>query len=171
MQKSIIALFVAFATVAASGCSNDRSPQPADKDKDGALRAQLMGVWERQSELGPMGYQWEFKADDVLVMREFRQWPSTSTSPKSPAGKGGGTMYHRQYKTDMRLFQETQGKWTIEGGKLIRTTKLSNGDTIRILSRIDRLTTTEFVEVSDGLDGPVKVRFQRQSAPATTRPR
>ena len=179
MQKLTIALSVACAALMACGCGNDQPPQPTAKDKDAAVKTQLLGMWERQSELGSVGYQREFKADGTLVMREFRQAASTSVASTSapstsasanPAGKAGPTMYHSQYKVDLPLDKEIKGTWTVEGGKLIRTVQLSNGDTIRILSRIDRLAATEFVEVSDGVDGPVKVKYQRESARTRKKP-
>ena len=174
MQKLIIALSLACAAIMACGCGNDQPPQPTAKDKDAAVKTQLLGMWERQSELGPVGYQREFKADGALVMREFRQAASTSVASTSasanPAGKAGPTMYHSQYKVDLPLDKEIKGTWTVEGGKLIRTVQLSNGDTIRILSRIDRLAATEFVEISDGVDGPVKAKYQRESTRTRKKP-
>jgi tricorn protease-like protein len=79
-------------------------------------------------------------------------------------------MYHSQYKVDLPLDKEIKGTWTVEGGKLIRTVQLSNGDTIRILSRIDPLVATEFVEISDGVDGPVKAKYQRESTRTRKKP-
>jgi hypothetical protein len=174
MQKLTFALSVACAALMACGCGNDQPPQPTAKDKDAAVKTQLLGMWERQSELGPVGYQRQFKAGGALVMREFRQPASTSAASTSasanPAGKAGPTMYHSQYKVDLPLDKEIKGTWTVEGGKLIRTVQLSNGDTIRILSRIDPLVATEFVEISDGVDGPVKVKYQRESARTRKKP-
>jgi len=184
MQKLTIALSLACAALMACGCGNDQPPQPTAKDKDAAVKTQLMGMWERQSELGPVGYQRDFKAGGALVMREFRQPAPTSPAPTSPAptsaaptsastnpaGKAGPTMYHSQYKVDLPLYRENPGTWTVEGDKLIMTARLSNGDTIRILSRIDRLAATEFVEVSDGVDGPVKAKYQRESARTRKKP-
>ncbi len=163
MRKLTIALSLACAAVMACGCGNNQPPQPTAKDKDAATKTKLVGTWERQSELGPVGYQREFKADGTLVMREFRQKPTTSPSTSTqPAGNAGLTMYHRQYKLDLPLDKESEGTWTVEGKKLIRTATLSNGDTIRILTRIDSLAATVFVEVSDGVDGPVKLKYERK---------
>jgi hypothetical protein len=144
------------------GCDNNQPPKPAEKDKNAAVKIGLIGTWERQSELGPVGYQREFKPDGTLVMREFRK-AAPSTSPATqPAGKAGPTMYHRQYKIDLPLFQQSAGTWAVQGDKLIKTIQLSNGDTVRILSRIDPLAATEFVEESDGVDGKVKVKYERK---------
>jgi len=174
MQKLTFALSLACAALMACGCGNDQPPQPTAKDKDAAVKTQLLGMWERQSELGPVGYQRQFKAGGALVMREFRQPASTSAASTSasanPAGKAGPTMYHSQYKVDLPLDKEIKGTWTVEGGKLIRTVQLSNGDTIRILSRIDPLVATEFVEISDGVDGPVKAKYQRESTRTRKKP-
>ena len=169
VQKLTIAMSLVCAALMACGCDNNQPPQPTAKDKDAAVRTQLLGLWERQSELGPVGYQREFKADGTLVMREFRKAASTSAST-SPAGKAGPTMYHRQYKVDLPLYRESLGTWTVEGDKLIMTARLSNGDTIRILSRIDHLAATEFVEVSDGVDGPVKAKYERESTRTRKKP-
>lgn len=165
MRKLTIALSLACAAVMACGCGNNQPPQPTARDKDAATKTKLVGTWERQSALGPVGYRREFKADGTLVMREFRQAASTQ-----PATQPAPTMHHSQYKLDLPLHRESSGTWTVEGDKLIRTATLRNGDNIRILTRIDSLAATEFVEVSDGVDGPVKLKYERESTRTRKKP-
>ena len=58
----------------------------------------------------------------------------------------------------------------IAGYQNSQAPRLPNGDTIRILSRIDHLAATEFVEVSDGVDGPVKAKYERESTRTRKKP-
>jgi len=161
VQKLTITLSLACAAIMACGCGNSQAPKPTAKAKAAAVKTRLIGTWERQSDLGPVGYQREFKADGTLVLREFRKKPKESDA-NQPGGEAAPTMYHRQYKIDLPLDRQSTGTWAVEGDKIIRTAKLSNGDTIRIVSRIGRLAATEFVEESDGIEGPVKIKYQRK---------
>jgi len=181
MRKLTIFLSLACAAVAACGCAGNAPPQPTAKEKYAAVKIKLVGTWERQSQLGPAGRQWQFNADGTLVMREFRLPTSTSatTQPAStsatpqPVAAAAPTMHHRQYDVDVPLYRQSAGTWAVEGDKfdkLVKTVRLSGGDTMRIVTRIDRLAATELVEVSSGLDGPVKLKYQRKK-PASTQPR
>jgi len=166
MQKLITAMSLACAAVVACGCGSTQAPKPTAKEKDAATRTQLIGTWERQSELGPVGYQRQFNADGTLVLREFGEKPTTSASTTSASvlatSQAALTMYHSQYKRGLPLRDRKAGTWTVEGDKLIKTVQLSNGDTIRIISRIDGQVGREFVEVSDGINGPMKLKYQRK---------
>lgn len=143
------------------GCR--QAPPPQEKvDKDAFLKVQMLGTWERQSDQGPVGYQREFKADGSVTVREFRQ----ISSPPAPGGSPRKTtraIFHRQYKADLPLHNEVSGTWTIKDGRLVRMMRLSNGDEVCIVSRIDRMTATEFVEVSEGIEGTVSHKYQRET--------
>jgi hypothetical protein len=143
------------------GCSKKGSDPPPE-DKDAQLRTQLVGDWVRQWELGPVVYQRALKGDGSLVMREFRAAPGTGTSaPTGNPTRSRETAYHRHYKVHLPLYQELTGTWSARGGSVTYCVLLPNGDPLLMSYKIERLTATELVESTTGLEGKTQITYQR----------
>ena len=158
-MRSFVTVGLCLPLALAWGCHGKSSEQETAADKDRALRAELVGLWVCAWDLGPVGYQREMKPDGSLVMREFR---GTAAATASAPAEDVSAMYHPVYKVNLRRYREDSGSWTVEKGNLIFTISLSNGDPMRLCYKIDRVSSTELVLSSAGVEGKAETKFQRK---------
>ncbi|MFB3893946.1 MAG: hypothetical protein ACE15C_18205 [Phycisphaerae bacterium] len=144
----------------ACGCGRDDPKPQAPVDQDKLLRTQLAGEWERQWELGPVVYYRLLKDDGTVIMREYRSTTSAPAATSRPAGNAQGR-YHRAYRVFLPLQRELSGTWSVQDGNVCYNVSLPNGDPLRLLYRIDRISASEFTESTSGLDGRIEARFTR----------
>jgi hypothetical protein len=149
-----------------ASCSKTQQTPPSQQKSQ---KDQLVGLWERQWEYGPVIYQRELQADGSAIFREFRKPSSSDTKsansqPDSqPVAKTDGAMaYHNYYKTALVLTQERKGTWAIQDGIVCYKVQLSPGQVLEIPCRAVRVSGSELVEASDGVAGASQVKYQRK---------
>jgi hypothetical protein len=151
IRTSIILGSVLAISLHIAGCSRTESAPPGQSQKD-----QLVGLWERQWEFGPVIYQRELKADGSAVFREFRK-------PDSPDAKPPGTTaYHNYYKVALPLASEHKGTWSVHDGVVHYQVQLPQGQPLEMLYRVVKLGGSELVEAADGVGGATEAKYQRK---------
>jgi hypothetical protein len=151
-RTSIIAAAVLAISLYVSGCSHTQDPAPQQSQKD-----QLVGLWERQWEFGPVIYQRELKADGSAVFREFRK--ADASDPKPAAA----TAYHNYYKVFLPLSSEHKGTWTFQDGVVRYQIQLPQGQPLEMVYRVVKLGGAEFVEAADGVGGATETKYLRKT--------
>ena len=146
---------------AETGCRKDDSKRPAATNQDDLLRAQLAGKWRRDWELGPVVYARELNPDGSLVMEEFRVFDAAAQAAgKKPEPDKG--VQHRGYPNSrLCKWQSLRGTWAVQDGNIAYRVALSNGDPLTLTYKLERVSATEVVESTIGLDGKVESKFLR----------
>lgn len=144
-----------------TGCGQGDSKRPAATNQDNLLRAQLAGKWRRDWELGPVVYARTLKPDGSLVMEEFRDFDAAAQAAgKKPEPDTG--VAHRGYpKRRLCKWQSLKGAWAVQGGSITYRVALPNGDPLTLTYKLERVSATELVESTTGLDGKVESKFLR----------
>ncbi len=160
LAKLSIRVCLVLIVACACGCSREDVKPQAPTDKDKQLRTQLAGEWERQWELGPVIYYRQLKDDGTVIMREYR---STTSGPAATSQRAGNASkrFHRTYRVFLPLQRELSGTWSVQNGNVCYNVALPNGDPLRMLYRIDRISASEFTESTSGLDGRTEAMFTR----------
>jgi hypothetical protein len=135
-----------------AGCSHTQDQAPRQSQKD-----QLVGLWERQWEFGPVVYQRELKADGSAVFREFRKPDPSDPKPAGP------TAYHNYYKVALPLSSEHKGTWAVQDGVVRYQIELPQGQPLEMLYRVVKLGGAEFVEAADGVSGATEAKYLRKT--------
>ena len=161
-MKAFLAAALCVPLALVLGCDK-KAPTPATAaEKDSALRAQLVGLWERPWDFGPVGYVRELKADGSLVMHELRDPNSPSGTAASAPAEKPLTMDHPLYKVKLRTIRRETGSWAVENGNLVCTIRLANGDPMRIVQKIEKVSSTELVLSASGMEGKEEAKFRRR---------
>jgi hypothetical protein len=153
MNRASIILGAVFAlSLYVTGCSHTEPSSPQQSQKD-----QLVGLWERQWEFGPVIYQRELKADGSAIFREFRKEDSPGAKPPAQ------TAYHSYYKVNLPLAKEHKGTWTVQDGVVRYQVQLPQGQPLEMLYRVVKLGGSELVEAADGVGGATEAKYQRKT--------
>ena len=160
-MKALATALLCAPLVAVWGCK-DNGPKPDPvKEQDAALRSQLVGVWERAWDFGPVGYVYELNSDGSLFLHELREANSVAAGAVI---EGAMEMYHPVYKVKLRTCRRETGSWTVENGNLVFVIDLASGDPMRQIQRIERASSLEMSLSTSGLDGKTETRFSRRKA-------
>lgn len=155
MNIKLILLPLAVTAILA-GC---RDETPAPPDQDVFLRNQLIGLWTREWEFGPVIYERQLNLDGSLVVREYRAaqaaaMPATS-QPDVP------TRMHRHYNVDLPMYQEFKGTWEVKDGQIQYLIHLPGGDIMRLKYQVARVSAFELLESTEGIEGKVESLYIR----------
>jgi len=152
-MKTFLAAVLCVPLALVLGCDK-KAPAPATTaQKDSALRAQIVGVWERARDFEPVGDVRELNADGSLVMHELRDPNATASAAASAPVENPLTMDHPLYKVKLRTIRRDVGSWAVENGNLILTVRLASGPPMRFSYKIEKVSSTELVLSASGTDG------------------
>lgn len=153
IRRSIILGAALAISLHMAGCSRTQAPPPPQQSQ----KDQLVGLWERQWEFGPVIYQRELKADGSAIFREFRK-------PESPGARSGeATAYHSYYKMALPLAKDYKGTWTVQDGVVRYHVQLPKGQPLEMVYRVIKLGGSELVESADGVSRATEVKYIRKT--------
>lgn len=164
-----LAFAVGWALLALCSCGcreKTTTSRPAAGEDDRFLRSQLVGRWQRAWDLGPVVYERVLAADGSLVMREKRRTDPAATGTSASTAPGPvarAEQEHPKYPGKYRVEQELSGTWSVKDRQVTYRVILSNGHALTMRYDIERLTATELVEISSGVDGESEFRFRRRN--------
>lgn len=161
MKNVMFGLCVAILVVAV-GCGDEDSSPTNPGDNDSFQKSQLVGTWVRESDTAPVIVEKIFTADGVVTVKEFRK-------SEPPPARGVEMRFHRYHK-NLPLAQQTEGAWDIRGGKILYRLKLPNGTEMTQQYQVERVSASEFVQSSQGVDGKVEESYLRGKAWQAGRP-
>jgi hypothetical protein len=152
MQRSLIAAIVGvyLIMVTVTGCSKSNTDAPTAKDKDQQFKSQLIGKWVR--DVGLITYKRDLQSGGDLVMQEFSSADLAAGRQPAPT-------------------KELKGKWAFESDHIIYQVaeetiprKEPLKDPLQIKCKLEKVTPSEYVESTQGVDGPVQVKFTREGS-------
>ena len=161
MKRTVIVLLAAgIISITVASCRKRQAGRRTGSSPEGAsLKVQLVGDWIRDWEFGPAVYQLVLNADGSMTMREYRAPAEGATSAPAVAAV---TIHHRHYDQDVPLATEAAGTWKVEDRGVVLQMALSNGDPFTLRYKIERVTASELVLGSAGMDGKVDLRYRRR---------
>ena len=160
-MKTAIAIGMFGCALAAigGGCKGGASGSDG-KDNDAYLKVQLVGTWVREFENEPAIYEKTFKEDGTVVLKEFRK--AGDAAPP----RGAEVRYHRRFG-NLPLHEQTAGTWDIRDGRIYYNLALPDGTKMPQQYKVERITASEFVQSSQGVDDKVAESYMRVKARPT----